>query len=103
MLMFGLFKKTGPTKIVRRVNLLGMDMLIERSELIIKDGLEDDFAATMSERGIPLLSNVPGVSTVQFGRGVENPGKFMLLVEWAAMDAHAAFRSNPVILSSRSY
>jgi heme-degrading monooxygenase HmoA len=73
-----------------------MDMLIERSELTIKDGLEDDFAATMSERGIPLLSSVPGVNTVQFGRGVENPGKFMLLVEWTAMDAHTAFRSNPV-------
>ena len=71
-------------------------MLVERSELIIKDGLEADFAATMSERGIPLLCSVPGVNTVQFGRGVENPGKFMLLVEWTAMDAHTAFKSNPV-------
>ncbi len=71
-------------------------MLIERSELIIKDGLEDDFAATMSERGIPLLSSMPGVIAVQFGRGVENPAKFMLLVEWSAMDAHTAFRINPV-------
>jgi heme-degrading monooxygenase HmoA len=73
-----------------------MDMLIERSELIIKDGLEDDFAATMRELAIPLLMDVPGVNTVQFGQGVENPGKFMLLVEWTAMDAHTAFRSNPV-------
>ena len=73
-----------------------MDMLIERSELIINDGLEEDFAATMSERGIPLLSSVAGVNTVQFGRGVEKPGKFMLLIEWTAMDAHTAFRSNPV-------
>ena len=37
-------------------------MLVERSELIIKDGVENDFAATMSERGIPLLSSVPGVN-----------------------------------------
>ncbi len=71
-------------------------MLVERSELFIKDGLEDDFAATMSERGMTLLSSVPGVNSVQFGRGVENPGKFMLLVEWTAMDAHTAFKSNPV-------
>lgn len=71
-------------------------MLVERSELIINDGLEDDFAVTMSARAIPLLSSVPGVNTVQFGRGVENPGKFMLLVAWSAMDAHTAFRSNPV-------
>ena len=71
-------------------------MLVERSELVIKDGLEDDFAAKMSERGIALLSSVPGVNSVQFGRGVENPGKFMLLVEWTAMDAHTVFNSNPV-------
>jgi heme-degrading monooxygenase HmoA len=71
-------------------------MLVERSELMIKDGLEDDFVATMSERGITLLSGVPGVNSVQLGRGVENPAKFMLLVEWTAMSAHTAFKSNPV-------
>jgi len=71
-------------------------MLVERSELLIKEGLEDDFAAKMSERGITLLNSVPGVNSVQFGRGVENPGKFMLLVEWTAMNAHTAFKSNPV-------
>lgn len=71
-------------------------MLVERSELMIKEGLEDEFAATMSQRGITLLKGVPGVTSVQLGRGVENPGKFMLLVEWTAMNAHTAFRSNPV-------
>ena len=71
-------------------------MLVERSDLMIKDGLEDDFAAKMAERGLSLLSNVPGVNSVRFGRGVENSGKFMLLVEWTAMDAHTAFKSNPV-------
>jgi heme-degrading monooxygenase HmoA len=71
-------------------------MLVERSELIIKDGLEDDFAAAMSERGIPLLRSVPGVNAVQFGRGVENPGKFMLLVEWTGMEAHTALKTHPL-------
>jgi heme-degrading monooxygenase HmoA len=73
-----------------------MNMLVERSELLIKDGLDDDFASKMSERGIALLNSVPGVSSVQFGRGVENPGKFVLLVGWAEMDAHTAFKRNPV-------
>jgi heme-degrading monooxygenase HmoA len=73
-----------------------MNMLVERSELVIKDSLEDDFAAKMSERGITLLKSVPGVNSVQFGRGVENPEKFILLVEWTAMNAHTAFKSNPV-------
>ena len=71
-------------------------MLLERAEMSIKKGLEGEFAAAMRERGIPLLAGVPGVKSVNLGRGIENPSKFMLLVEWDSMDAHAAFRSNPV-------
>lgn len=66
-------------------------MLLERAELLIKSGAETAFAAAMHERGIPLLRGVAGVRSVSMGRGVENPGKFMLLVEWESMDAHAAF------------
>ena len=71
-------------------------MLLERAELLIKAGSEKDFAAAMNERGIALLASVPGVKSVNFGRGVENPDKFMLLVEWESMDAHAAFPNAPV-------
>lgn len=68
-------------------------MLTERAELQIKPGSEDDFAAAMRERGIPLLKAVPGVKSARFGRGVENPDKFILLVEWESMDAHRAFQN----------
>jgi len=71
-------------------------MLIERSELLIKDGLEEEFAAVMAEKGAPLLKRVTGIKTVSVGRGVENPGKFMLLIEWETMAAHTAFRDHPL-------
>ena len=70
-------------------------MLVERSELLVKEGLEEDFAAAMRERGNPLLASVPGVRSVNMGRGVENPDKFVLLVEWESMADHDAFRINP--------
>jgi heme-degrading monooxygenase HmoA len=70
-------------------------MLVERSELLIKPGSENEFAAAMRERGIPLLNAVPGVKSVKMGRGVENPDKFILLVEWESMDAHTAFKTAP--------
>lgn len=70
-------------------------MLLERSELSIKKGLEEEFAAAMAESGIPLLASLPGVESVSMGRGVENPDKFLLLVEWATMDAHTAFTKAP--------
>jgi heme-degrading monooxygenase HmoA len=66
-------------------------MLLERSEVTIKEGEEDGFAAMMKDQGTPLLQSVPGVLSVSWGRGVENPGKFMLLVAWQNMEAHAAF------------
>ena len=66
-------------------------MLVERSELIIKEGAAEEFQSMMRAEGLPLLRAVAGANVVQFGRGVENPRKFILLIEWEAMDAHTAF------------
>jgi heme-degrading monooxygenase HmoA len=71
-------------------------MLFERAELLIREGSESDFSAAMNQRGIALLASVPGVKSVSLGRGVENPDKFMLLVEWESMEAHSAFPKTPV-------
>ena len=70
-------------------------MLLERAEVTIKEGLEEDFAAVMNDRGLPLLTSVPGVRWAKIGRGVENPAKFLFLVEWESLDAHAAFGKSP--------
>lgn len=70
-------------------------MLVERSDLLVKEGKEEEFAAAMRERGNPMLASFPGVRSVSIGRGVENSDKFMLLVEWESMDAHNAFRDHP--------
>jgi len=70
-------------------------MLLERAEILINEGLEPGFATAMQDRGLPILSAVPGVLSVNLGRGVENPGKFMLLVEWESMDAHSAYNKSP--------
>ena len=71
-------------------------MLLERTELLIKDGHEAAFEAAMKAEGIALLGSVPGIVSVNLGRGVENPAKFMLLVEWKHMDAHVAYNKTPV-------
>lgn len=71
-------------------------MLLERAELTIRAGSEEAFDAAMREKGIAILQGVPGVRSVQMGRGVENPGKFMLLVEWDSLEIHNQFRDRPV-------
>jgi heme-degrading monooxygenase HmoA len=70
-------------------------MLLERTELLIKEGQEEAFSAAMQAEGNGKLASVPGVLSVSLGRGVENPGKFLLLVEWQNMDAHVAYNKAP--------
>ena len=70
-------------------------MLLERTELLIKEGQEAAFAAAMQAEGVATLAAVPGVTSVNIGRGVENPAKFLLLVEWKNMDAHVAYNKTP--------
>jgi heme-degrading monooxygenase HmoA len=77
-------------------------MLLERAELQIREGMELEFSAAMKSSGLALLASVPGVKSVQLGRGVENSQKFMLLVEWDTMDAHTAFKSSPTMIEFRS-
>ena len=71
-------------------------MLVERSEITIREGQEEGFAAVMNDRGLAMLRGFPGVRAVRFGRGVENPGKFIILVEWDDMAAHDAFRQSEI-------
>jgi heme-degrading monooxygenase HmoA len=71
-------------------------MLIEKAVIEIRPGSEETFHQSIAEHGVPLLAAVPGVKWVKFGRGVENPGKFLFLVEWDSMAAHAAFNESAV-------
>lgn len=58
--------------------------------------MEAEFATAMRERAMPILRSVPGVISAGFGRGVENPERFLILAEWESLEAHTAFRSLPV-------
>jgi heme-degrading monooxygenase HmoA len=65
-------------------------MFIERAEIPVKEGMEDAFAAAMASKGIAILAAAPGCTSVRVGRGVENPGKFILLLEWDTVESHTA-------------
>lgn len=76
-------------------------MLFERAEMLIAPGKADEFAQAMADKGLPLLQALPGADSVQLGRGVEDPQKFMLLINWRAMEDHVAFTKSehfPVFL-----
>jgi quinol monooxygenase YgiN len=77
-------------------------MLLERTELLIREGQEEGFCAAMKAEGMGLLAAVPGLISAALGRGVENPGKFMLLIEWQDMGAHRAYNKTPVCAAIRA-
>lgn len=65
-------------------------MILERAELLAKQGHEDSFAEMMQSSGCALLASTPGCHSVRVGRGVENPAKFILLLEWETIEHHVA-------------
>jgi heme-degrading monooxygenase HmoA len=71
-------------------------MLLEISMITVRAGNEDAFGEAMEQQGMAILRAVPGVISARYGRGVENPEKFSILVEWDNMAAHTAFRDLPV-------
>jgi heme-degrading monooxygenase HmoA len=70
-------------------------MFIERAEIPVKEGMEEAFAAAMASKGIAILAAAPGCASVRLGRGVENPGKFILLLEWDSVESHIALTKTP--------
>ena len=70
-------------------------MTLERSELTVKEGVEEDFVALMRGEAGALLLKGAGCLSVRAGRGVENPGKIILLVEWESIPAHQAYTKTP--------
>lgn len=68
-------------------------MLVERAELPVTPGREEEFAEVMTS-ALPILEqgDAPARRIVAFARGVENPSLFLLLVEWDSVEAHMAFR-----------
>jgi heme-degrading monooxygenase HmoA len=65
-------------------------MVIERVELQLAPGREEEFLRIMKEHG-EVFRNAQGCKSMKFGRGVENPSKGLLLLEWDAVESHVAF------------
>jgi len=65
-------------------------MVIERVEIPIKAGQESAFEAAMV-RGCEVLAAAAGCHSVRLARGVESPSKYLLLLEWDAVQSHVDF------------
>lgn len=62
-------------------------MVIEVAVFTVKDGHAEQFAAAYA-RARDLLASSPGCRSVRMTQGIENPSRFVLLVEWETLEAH---------------
>ena len=69
-------------------------MIIERVEVALKPGQEQNYLQALEEMR-NLLAAAQGCNSVVFGRGIEDPSKALLLLSWDAVDSHTAFTATP--------
>jgi heme-degrading monooxygenase HmoA len=62
-------------------------MVIEVAVFTAKDGHAEQFAQAYAQAR-DLIASSPGCRSVRMTRGVENPERFVLLVEWDTLEAH---------------
>lgn len=68
-------------------------MVLEVALIDVQPGSEDAFAQAYAQAA-PLVAQTPGCRSMRMTRGIETPTRFVLLVEWDAVEAHEQFRSS---------
>lgn len=77
-------------------------MVLEVALIDVVAGQEDEFAAAYA-KGHPVLAGTPGCRSVRMTRGIESPGRFVLMVEWESVAAHEEnFRATERFITWRS-
>ena len=70
-------------------------MILEVATLDVRAGQEEAFEETF-KRALPLIAGMHGYVSHQIRRCLENPSRYILLVEWAKLEDHTqGFRGSP--------
>jgi len=68
-------------------------MVLEVAQFEIRPGAEEAFEAAYHQVR-HTIADSPGCRSMRMTRGVESPGRFVLLVEWDSVEAHEEFRAS---------
>jgi heme-degrading monooxygenase HmoA len=76
-------------------------MVVEIADIGIASGSEADFLAGY-QVAREALQAAPGCRSVRLTQGIETPNRFVLLVEWDAVDDHLRFRESDAFAQWRT-
>jgi quinol monooxygenase YgiN len=78
-------------------------MIVEIALLTAKPGLEDQLREGL-RAARPVIARAPGYLGSVFHQGINEPGSFVLRIEWETLDAYAeSFRQIPLLTEWRSH
>ena len=78
-------------------------MVLERAEIVIKDGMMEEFLGVLAEKALPLTETFTGILSFAALRGVEDANNVMFLAYWESIEAHLASRPEPSHAEFRSH
>ncbi|NNN00464.1 MAG: antibiotic biosynthesis monooxygenase [Acidimicrobiaceae bacterium] len=70
-------------------------MMLEHALLEIIQGRESDFEASM-RAALPIIESAPNCYGAEVRHQSEDSAVYLLLVRWASIEAHLAFRATPL-------
>jgi quinol monooxygenase YgiN len=77
-------------------------MIIEKAVLTVEPGKEAAFQAAFF-KAEPFVAAYPGCRAVHLYRCIEEPGRFMFVIEWESVAAHEeGFRKSPAFAEWRN-
>src|SRR5437016_4532513 len=78
-------------------------MVIETALFTAVPGKEDELGQAIL-RGIEVVRQHPGCIAIHVHRGIEHPNQYLLVNEWASLEAHMVdFRGGPLFPQWRSH
>jgi len=78
-------------------------MILEHALITVRPDSHAEFEAAIT-KARAVISAAPGFCTFALHRGIESPDRYLLLVGWAALEAHTVgFRESPAFAEWRSH
>lgn len=69
--------------------------MLEQAQIVVEEARAAEFEQAYAE-AVQVLAGQAGFRRVALCRGIENPGSYLLLVEWDTLEAHTqGFRQSP--------
>ena len=77
-------------------------MILEHAVLDVSEGRRAEYEATFA-KAKSIIAGSPGFRSLKLERCLEQPGRYVLLVEWESVEAHeVGFRESPAYQEWRS-